>query len=340
MRYAIGDIHGGAKTFRALLQKINLKRVDQVYLLGDYVDRGPDCKGVFDTIIQLTAGGYDIKPVRGNHDDMLLRNATGDHDKFSEYWMSGWGEEALKSFGVEQASDLPSCYLELIESMPYVRYDNQFVFVHAGLNMMAIDPIRESSPEAMMWGDTAVVDVARLGGRKLVTGHTIRPIPLIEISLASNHILLDNGAFTGEQPDLGNLVALNLDTMTLTLQPWIDELPFQTAAVCETKFQLGQSTEPLIKDTTIMNLIADETRALRLARVMMDDIGQYFPELVKQGIQEDNIFELLNDNIEESRMEFEKRISPDLDRTKIFNSALVNVLIKRAYKYKTHEEKS
>lgn len=54
----------------------------------------------------------------------------------------------------------------------------------------------------------------------------------------------------------------------------------------------------------------------------------------KQEILEDNNFDLLKDNIEESCMEFEKWILPDLDHTKLFNSALVNVLIKRAYKYK------
>ncbi len=82
-----------------------------------------------------------------------------------------------------------------------------------------------------------------------------------------------------------------------------------------------------------MSLIHDEARARRLARVMMDDIGQYYPELVKRGILEDNIFDLLDDKIQEARIEFDKAVSPDLDRTRIFESALVNVLIKRAYKY-------
>ena len=62
----------------------------------------------------------------------------------------------------------------------------------------------------------------KLGGRKLVTGHTIRPLPLIEVSLLSNRIYLDNGACTNMLPDLGNLVALNIDTLELTIQPWLD----------------------------------------------------------------------------------------------------------------------
>ena len=46
-----------------------------------------------------------------------------------------------------------------------------------------------------------------------------------------------------------------------------------------------------------------------------------------------NIFDLIQNKIEKARSEFEMRISPGLDRTKIFNAAFVNVLIKRAYKY-------
>jgi len=43
-RYAIGDIHGGSKTFLALLDSPSLKHTDRLYLLGDYIDRGNDSK--------------------------------------------------------------------------------------------------------------------------------------------------------------------------------------------------------------------------------------------------------------------------------------------------------
>ena len=46
-RYAIGDIHGGSKTFRALLGRLGLRRGDRLYLLGDLIDRGPDSQGVW-----------------------------------------------------------------------------------------------------------------------------------------------------------------------------------------------------------------------------------------------------------------------------------------------------
>lgn len=99
-RYAIGDIHGGSQTFRALLDTLSLKHSDRLYLLGDYVDRGNDSKGVLDTILQLMDAGYDVRPIRGNHDDMMIRAFTGVHHNDSRTWESGWGQHTLPSFGV------------------------------------------------------------------------------------------------------------------------------------------------------------------------------------------------------------------------------------------------
>jgi len=56
----------------------------------------------------------------------------------------------------------------------------------------------------------------------VVTGHLIKSISEIKLSLNSDRIYLDNGAFTGELPEKGNLVALDLDTKELIIQPWLD----------------------------------------------------------------------------------------------------------------------
>jgi hypothetical protein len=47
-------------------------------------------------------------------------------------------------------------------------------------------------------------------------------MPEIEASLKTNHFELDNGAYTGSNADTGCLLALNLDTMELTAQRWLD----------------------------------------------------------------------------------------------------------------------
>ena len=42
MRYLISDIHGCYDQYRQLLQKINFSSQDELYVLGDAVDRGSD----------------------------------------------------------------------------------------------------------------------------------------------------------------------------------------------------------------------------------------------------------------------------------------------------------
>lgn len=221
-RYVISDIHGGSQTFKALISRICPKHDDRVYLLGDYIDRGADSCGVLELIIRMQEAGCDIRPVRGNHDDMLLRNVTGQHDDYSAYWMKGWGPETLKSFGIATVGELPIRYLNFLENLPYVRLEHDFVFVHAALDMRKDDPITESDTTGMMWEKIGDIDPHRLGGRKLVTGHRIRTMPSIMASLATNHIELDNGAYSDLDSSIGSLLALNLDTMELTAQRWLD----------------------------------------------------------------------------------------------------------------------
>ena len=222
MRYAIGDIHGGSKTFRALLDTLSLKHSDSLYLMGDYVDRGNDSKGVLDIILQLMDAGYDVRPIRGNHDDMMLRTFTGVHDDYSWHWIKCWGPLTLASFGIEAIEHVPARYLTLLDSLPTILMEDDFIFVHAALDMSLDDPISQTPETEMLWGEIMDEKPKNIGGRTLVTGHTIRPLPLIEISMMSKRIYLDNGAFTNQLPDLGNLVALNLDAMVLVLQPWLD----------------------------------------------------------------------------------------------------------------------
>jgi serine/threonine protein phosphatase 1 len=221
-RYAIGDIHGGVKTFRALLNKIVLGRDDRLYLLGDYVDRGPDSKGVLDTILCLQEIGFDVRPVRGNHDDLLLRNITGKHDIYSNQYMNNWGFETLLSFGVMSPVDIPDEYKTFLENLPYLLEDENFIFVHASLDMTAYEPLKATLPEIMLWGNAPIPTKSEIPGKTVVSGHRIRTLDQIHTSLHSAHIQIDNGAFSNDPPHLGHLIALNLDNKELTIQPWLD----------------------------------------------------------------------------------------------------------------------
>ena len=72
-QWVIPDIHGYLKTLRALIEnQIRPSKHDWLYFLGDYIDRGPDSKGVIDYIRKLQDDQYNVRLLRGNHEDYCL----------------------------------------------------------------------------------------------------------------------------------------------------------------------------------------------------------------------------------------------------------------------------
>ena len=92
---AIGDIHGCLTALDTLLGFVQPTPDDQLIFLGDYIDRGPDSKGVLDRLIELKQT-RQIVCLRGNHEVMMLAGREG-RDDF-RFWMSFGGMEALGSY--------------------------------------------------------------------------------------------------------------------------------------------------------------------------------------------------------------------------------------------------
>ena len=81
MRWIIGDVHGMRAALERLLEAVG--RVDpsaRFYFVGDYVNRGPDARGVIDLLLSLTNARF----VRGNHDDIFDRVELRGHE-----WLRG-----------------------------------------------------------------------------------------------------------------------------------------------------------------------------------------------------------------------------------------------------------
>jgi preprotein translocase SecE subunit len=76
--YAIGDIHGRSDLLGAMLARIDEDLAARAHprprlvFLGDYVDRGPDSRGVIDTLVGLEAGPVATSFLLGNHDACAL----------------------------------------------------------------------------------------------------------------------------------------------------------------------------------------------------------------------------------------------------------------------------
>ncbi len=218
--FAIGDIHGCNRTLRQLLfGVIKLRKEDTLYLLGDYIDRGRDSKGVIDTILELQNDGYDVRPILGNHEDMLLKAIY--FRSFND-WLDNGGRETMKSYAIEYPENICGEHLDFLWKLPYYRVTGTRVYVHAGLDFSLADPLRESSHDYMLWERVVNAQSARIAGRKLVTGHTVADLDEIKESIHSNHIRLDNGCCYGDIfPGMGNLVALEVNSGELLVQKFL-----------------------------------------------------------------------------------------------------------------------
>ena len=194
---AISDIHAHGRTLRRLLEEqVILTKEDKLFLLGDYVHRGPSYERVFDYIIDLKKQGYQIQGLYGNHEFIWER------------------ELATKR------ETIPSRYLPFFKSLEfYIEYEN-FIFVHAGLNFNNKNPY--SSEEDLVWirnwYDT--IDYDWLNERTIIHGHT----PVLEENIRwrvdnqMQAIGIDNGCFVKKIPGMGKLCALDLTNWKLYFQ--------------------------------------------------------------------------------------------------------------------------
>ncbi len=79
-----------------------------------------------------------------------------------------------------------------------------------------------------------------------------------------------------------------------------------------------------------MTLINSPEAAARLARTIISDIALYNREKILSGIKNDNIFDLLEKELNEGLDLYRSRVDPEMDRkNNFYNKAIVDILIKR-----------
>lgn len=81
-----------------------------------------------------------------------------------------------------------------------------------------------------------------------------------------------------------------------------------------------------------MSLIENPDLARRAARAIVSDVAIYNREKVEEGIKKDSIFDIMSAEIDEGRIHFNERVSPEIAASNIYDIAVVDVLIKRAGK--------
>ena len=222
-QFAISDIHGCARTFRALVQQLELTTIDELYLLGDYIDRGPDSKGVLDYIFQLQQLGIEITCLRGNHEQLMIEASENTYNLNN--WLANGGDVTLRSFAVSSTQEIPYAYRKFIQELPYYYELDDYILVHAGLNFELPDPLE--GMHSMLWIKNWYddIDMNWLDGQIIVHGHQPRVRDELEAQLVNLAqlpvIAIDNGCVV-EAPGKHHLIALDLQKQIFISQPCVD----------------------------------------------------------------------------------------------------------------------
>ena len=216
--YAVGDVHGMRRELERLLALIEADAARMqgeggleplIVFLGDYVDRGPDSRGVLDRLCGLEArcragAGIACRFLAGNHEaamlDFLKEPAAGAE------WLSYGGAETLASYGVRASvgtSDPARCralrdaleerlpeehrrFLEALEPMAVL---GDYAFVHAGIRPG--QPLERQRPQDLLWIREPFLSSARRHGKIIVHGHTVVDAPEFQ----PNRVAIDTGAY-------------------------------------------------------------------------------------------------------------------------------------------------
>lgn len=127
--FVIGDIHGGLKALKQVLQRAQVQPRDTLIFLGDYVDGWSESPQVLDYLMTLEAD-YHCVFIRGNHDDLLL-NYLKTHS-YSPEWYKHGGETTIEAY--RQVDDSTrQRHITFLERLENYYLDNwNRLFVHAG----------------------------------------------------------------------------------------------------------------------------------------------------------------------------------------------------------------
>ena len=220
---AISDTHGCQLTFLQLLDNIAFSKSDQLYILGDNIDRGPRSKEMLDSIIDLQAKGYQLRCLRGNHEQMMLDARTD--WQMSRAWMLNGGTDTMESFSALDFDDIPQQYFDLIDSFFYSLQTEKFLFVHAGLNLTIPNPLEDKKSMLWMRKWEEQPDLSWLSGKIAIHGHTPQTRTAIETrfdNLGKLPILnIDNGCKFNYE-GYHHLCCVDLTNMRLHFEPNID----------------------------------------------------------------------------------------------------------------------
>jgi serine/threonine protein phosphatase 1 len=207
--YAIGDVHGRSDLLAALLKAIeadaarNASHRKSFVFIGDYIDRGPDSRGVMDMLVSDLPPGFETHFLKGNHEDLLL-TFVADPDSLP-HWLANGAAPTLASYGIDvaqlvlsQASPeewravllaaLPQEHRTFLETLKLSVSFGDYFFAHAGVRPGI--PVDAQDPEDLVWIREEFLTSDQDFGKVVVHGHTPTALP----EFRKNRIGIDTGA--------------------------------------------------------------------------------------------------------------------------------------------------
>jgi len=203
---AIGDIHGHLSKLDAILDILQPCDNDQLIFLGDYVDRGPDSRGVIERLLLLQADFPQTVFLRGNHEQMFLdalvskglRQAPTLREQSAwfqqdargtdiQLFLANGGVETIKNYG--WGWDVPLEHIAFLEATKLWWRYAEFLFVHAGC--LDAEP-GELDPWILLWSRFCEPGS---DGEIHVVGHA--PLESGQPKFEEGRIWLDTGAAYG-----------------------------------------------------------------------------------------------------------------------------------------------
>jgi serine/threonine protein phosphatase 1 len=141
----------------SLLEELPLEASDRLVFLGDYVDRGPDPKGVISYLIEWQKKRrQELIFLKGNHEDMFL-SYLGLPGKYGEMFLFNGGGTTLASYGItstaisseEARSRIPQSHVEFFKGLRIYCLIESFLCVHAGIH--PLKPLNQQVENELLW---------------------------------------------------------------------------------------------------------------------------------------------------------------------------------------------
>ena len=192
---AIGDIHGCLGPLDDLLNWVAPTPSDLVITLGDYVDRGPDSRGVINRLIELKQR-LNFICLRGNHEQMMVEAFHGGRSE-KKMWLGVGGLQTLGSYGLYPGragtlEDVPQEHWTFLqEGLEDYHETERFIFVHA--TVLCGFPMAEQTEEALFW-DFLPETMRHFSNKTVICGHTSQKSG--EIKVVPGAVCIDTHAYS------------------------------------------------------------------------------------------------------------------------------------------------